>query len=76
MRSFVRISRNERPRDVDALAVVGLLWTVSVLQVAGALYRHEVFGVTSTLACAVVLVVPVAIAAWALRRLRSARRTP
>jgi hypothetical protein len=72
MRSFVGFTRNERPCDVDALAVVGLLWIVSVLQVAGALLRHEVFGVTSTLASAVVLVVPFAVAAWALRHFRSA----
>ena len=74
MRSFVRITRDERIRDVDALAVVGLLWTVSVLQVAGALYRHEVFGVTSTLAFVAALVIPVAVGGRALRRLKSANK--
>jgi hypothetical protein len=74
MRAFARITSGERIRDVDALAVVGLLWAVSLLQVTGALYRHEIFGVTSTLAFVAALVIPVAVAGWALRRFKSANK--
>jgi hypothetical protein len=61
-------TRKERFRDLDAFSVVGLLWIVSALQVVWTLIHREAFGVASTLALAVTLSVPAAMAVRTFRR--------
>lgn len=65
-------TRKGLARELDVLSVVALLWIASALQVAWTLLHRDVFGVVSTLALAVVLSVPAAVGARALRRLVSA----
>ena len=58
--------------------VLFLLWSVSLVRVAGALWSHETFGPGATLATLAVLVGPVALAVWTIRhrQARSLREPP
>jgi len=58
--------------------VLGLLWSVSLVRVIGALWSHETFGAGATLAALAVFIGPVAVAVWALRHrhARSLRTRP
>jgi hypothetical protein len=44
--------------DRELRLVIGIFWVISVVQVAGALLRHEVFGAETTLALMAVLGLP------------------
>jgi hypothetical protein len=55
-------------RDADVLIALGALWLVSVIRVAGAATRHEVFGAEATLAFLSMLAIP-----WLVVRARLSR---
>jgi hypothetical protein len=61
-------ARVRRWRDADILLALATLWMVSVVRVAGAAQRHEVFGAEATLAFISMFAIP-----WLIVKARLAR---
>jgi hypothetical protein len=60
--------RAGRWRDFDLVVALGALWAVSIVRVAGAAHRHEVFGAEATLAFICMFAIP-----WLMVKARVAR---
>jgi hypothetical protein len=60
--------------DGDVLVAMVVLWIASVVRVAGAVVRHEVFGTESSLAFLSAVIVPWVLVRWGFQWLADRRK--
>jgi hypothetical protein len=71
-----RQAARARHLDGDVLVAMLVLWIASVVRVAGAAMRHEVFGTEASLAFLSAAIVPWVFARWAFEWLMNRRKGP